>query len=140
MFDTSSDTTVEKKYLWKLGDLGLISERHKDYDDLGERVGPFGWISPEAMNKYLTEKAATGHDCKIDDKSDVFQLGELFWFIFMLNSPIGQIYNDDFECEAENADEFFEIIKTMLNHKKHKRISITEVENKLAKVQEGFGF
>ena len=140
MFDLSVEELKEKKYLWKIGDLGLISERHKDYDDLGERIGPFGWISPEAMNKYLTEKAKIDHDCIIDDKSDIFQLGELFWFIFQLNSPIGQIYNDDFFCEAENADDFFELVKSMLSHKKEKRISLDQVENKLTELQPGFEF
>jgi len=140
MFDLSGEELKEKKYLWKIGDLGLISERHKDYDDLGERIGPFGWISPEAMNKYLAEKANLGHDCKIDDKSDIFQLGELFWFIFQLNSPIGQIYNDDFFCEAENSDDFFKLVKSMLSHKKEKRISLKQVEKKLTELQSGFGY
>jgi serine/threonine protein kinase len=139
MFESTNEGDNAKKFTWKLGDLGLISERDKDYDDLGERIGPFGWISPEAMNKFLTERAKLHHDCKIDEKSDIFQLGELFWFIFMLNSPIGQIYSDDFNCDTDNADEFFETIKTMLSHQKAKRFTVREVENKLLELEPGFG-
>lgn len=38
------------------------------------------------MNKYLTEKYKLEFDCRIDDRSDVFQLGGLFWFIFNNNA------------------------------------------------------
>ena len=41
----------------KIGDLGLM--RFKDEDDLAidrnQRIGAFGWETPEAMNKFLTE-------------------------------------------------------------------------------------
>lgn len=113
-------------FSWKIGDLGLIGERDKDYDDFGERIGPFGWISPEAMNKYLTEKYIIGHDCIIDDKSDVFQLGELFWFVFNKNVPIGIISENDFIC---NNLDFYELILVMLNYSKKNRFSLGDVED-----------
>lgn len=83
LFSTEKDV-----FSWKIGDLGLIKYRDKDFDEVGERIGPFGWISPEAMNKVLTEKADIGLDCKIDESSDIYMLGELFWFVFMKNDSI----------------------------------------------------
>ena len=131
MFELWDDKYGDKKFYWKIGDLGLIAERGKDYDDLGERIGPFGWISPEAMNKYLTEKANLGFDCTIDEKSDIFQLGELFWFIFKLNSPIGQIYEDDLKLEGVNNRGLFKLIFSMMTHSKGKRLNLEQVEKEL---------
>jgi len=118
------DGDDKEKLIWKIGDLGLVASRDKDYDDLGEKIGPFGWLSPEAMNKYLTEKAGLGFDCVIDGKSDIFQLGKLFWFIFQGNVPIGQIEFDDFICQVEHKEILFELISQMLIYSKPKRIGV----------------
>lgn len=123
----------------KIGDLGLIAERDKDYDDIGERIGPFGWFSPEAMNKYFTEKTNLGFDCKIDDKSDIFQLGKLFWFIFQCNVPIGQILSEDFLCDDKNKDDVFELIKEMLQYSKNRRIELNELGNRLNEIAFAYG-
>ncbi|MDF7820180.1 protein kinase family protein [Runella sp. MFBS21] len=109
--------------IWKLGDLGLVAHRDKDYDDIGEKIGPIGWLSPEAMNKMLTEKLQMGFDCGIDDKSDIFQLGKLFWFIFQQNAPIGQILFDDFICQVTHKNDIFYLINEMLLYSKSKRAS-----------------
>jgi len=117
----------DDNFTWKIGDLGLSQWRGKDNDAIGERIGPYGWVSPEAMNKFLTEKYNLGLDCSIDSKSDIYQLGQLFWFIFQLNAPIGQIYNDDFDKEIIQKDIFFEIIKEMLCYSKVNRWSLETV-------------
>lgn len=109
------------KVTWKLGDLGLIAHRDKDYDDVGEKIGPIGWLSPEAMNKLLTEKVNLGFDCSIDEKSDIFQLGKLFWFIFQRNVPIGQIKFSDFICKMKYKQDMYELINDMLIYSKEMR-------------------
>lgn len=114
-------TDLKSNAIWKIGDLGLIKHRDKDYDDLGEKIGPFGWLSPEAGNKFLTEVANLGFDCEIDDKSDVFQLGKLFWFIFQGNIPIGQLKEDDFICKVMHHSYIFSLIESMLTYSKSKR-------------------
>ncbi|MBO0933292.1 protein kinase domain-containing protein [Fibrella aquatilis] len=111
----------KEKAVWKLGDLGLVAHRDKDYDDIGERIGPIGWLSPEAMNKMLTQKTNTNFDCSIDEKSDIFQLGKLFWFIFQLNAPIGQVSFDDFICKAVHKKDIFCLIAEMLSYSKENR-------------------
>jgi serine/threonine protein kinase len=108
-------------FSWKIGDLGLIAHRDKDYDKIGEKIGPIGWLSPEAMNKYLTEEYNVGKDCKIDESSDIFQLGKLFWFIFQYNAPIGQIKKEDFTYEMPNKDYIFDLIQRMLQYPKDRR-------------------
>jgi len=129
-------TDEETTFRWKIGDLGLIAERDKDYDDLGEKIGPFGWVSPEAMNKYLTEKYNLEFDCRIDDRSDVFQLGGLFWFIFNNNAPIGIIVNEDFNYGNKDL---FDIIYIMLTYKKNTRFNLSDVEEFLMPICQKYG-
>lgn len=128
----------KEKAIWKIGDLGLMAHRDKDYDDLGEKIGPFGWLSPEAMNKYLTERAGLGFDCKIDDKSDVFQLGKLFWFIFQSNVPIGQLHFEDFISEVEHKEIIFELIREMLQYSKPKRIDMNGLDPFVVDLKKAF--
>lgn len=118
------DPIAKTKVTWKIGDLGLASHREKDYDDIGERIGPFGWLSPEACNKFLTERAEIGFDCIIDDQSDIFQLGKLFWFIFQGNIPIGQLRIEDFLPEISHKAIIFSIIEEMLSYSKNRRIKM----------------
>ena len=107
---------------WKIGDLGLVGGRGLDYEIIEKNsfIGPRGWISPEVMNKYLTEDKnfKIKFDCDIDRQSDIFQLGKLFWYIFQHNAPIGTVKLKDFDNEFS---EVFPILKTMLNHSKQKR-------------------
>lgn len=109
---------------WKIGDLGLVSERDKvdAIDNIGEFIGPRGWLSPEAMNKYLCEGKGFlyNHNCKIDHQSDIFQLGKVFWYIFQYNAPIGSVKEKDFLIKSPTV---YSIIKRMLSHSKAKRFA-----------------
>lgn len=102
---------------WKIGDLGLISERGKEneIDETAEQIGPRGWMSPESMNKYLCEGKGFNypHNCLIDHQSDIFQLGKVFWYIFQHNAPIGTVKERDFLLKNTRI---YSVIKTMLNH------------------------
>ncbi len=128
VFYTSEDN---EKFTWKIGDLGLVAHRERDCDEINEKIGPIGWLSPEAMNKYLTESSNLGLDCKIDECSDVFQLGKLFWFIFNCNVPIGQIALMDFRFEAPEKSFIFDLIFKMLHYSKTRRLQINEIEEYL---------
>jgi len=106
---------------WKIGDLGLIQNRQvESIDKVAEFVGPKGWMSPEAMNKFLCEGKGFSfkHSCTIDHQSDIFQLGKVFWYIFQYNVPIGSVKESDFLIKNNML---FSIIKTMLNHSKKRR-------------------
>lgn len=119
--DIKPDNILFVKKTWKIGDLGLIENRNSEFKikELGEKIGPVGWLSPEATNKYLNEGDGKlnkfGFDCQIDEYSDVFQLGKLFWYIFQGNIPLGQIEREDFKL-ADN--EIYDIIFEMLKHSK----------------------
>lgn len=113
---------------WKIADLGLIDFRQRDtkIDRKNEKIGPYGWLSPESTNKVYTEGLEQyNYDCNIDNKSDVFQLGKLFWFVFKGNIPVGQIQNSDF---IVGVDEIFNVIFSMLQYCKTRRFSVPEVE------------
>lgn len=127
-FSKSSGLDQNDSFTWKIGDLGLARHRDKDYDDLGEKIGPLGWLSPEAMNKFLTEKSGMGLDCVIDKASDIFQLGKLFWFIFKLNVPIGQLQLRDFKSNIPHENFLFDIITEMLQYAKDRRCERAKLE------------
>ncbi len=112
---------------WKIGDLGLIAKRNEDFDDQCEMIGPTGWLSPEVMNKVYTENQDIEYqfDCKIDEKSDIFQLGKLFWFIFQGNVPIGQIRHSDFQ---PNRNDIFKMIEKMLQYSKSRRFKMARIQ------------
>lgn len=118
---------------WKIGDLGLVAHRDRNTDDINEFIGPKGWLSPEAMNKYLAEgRCDKMIDCKIDHQSDIFQIGKVFWYILQGNAPIGCIIRDDF---LENDDSIYVLIRTMLNYSKKRRIKdISEVVKELKRI------
>jgi serine/threonine protein kinase len=130
--------TGEGTYIWKLGDLGLVDSGKRDYDNIRERIGPFGWASPEVMNKFLTEGLNFSFDCQIDAMSDVFQLGKLFWFIFQCNVPIGQIEERDFICENREKSRIFNMIKRMVQYAKNRRISDAELAGEIAVLASSF--
>ena len=111
---------------WKVGDLGLIQMRNKtSLDRKGELIGPRGWLSPEAMNKYLSEKVeGKNFDCNIDHQSDLFQLAKVFWYILQGNAPIGCIKESDF---LPQNGALYSLIRQMLNHSKKRRPASVDI-------------
>lgn len=118
---------------WKLSDLGLVHNglREGTLDGVGERIGPYGWLSPEAMNKFLTEKTQLKFDCKIDNCSDIFQLGKVFWFVFQGNVPIGQLQLEDFRLDFSEKKFLFNTLKSMLEYSKSRRLLMSDLETDL---------
>ena len=94
--DIKPDNILFINGTWKISDLGLIGFREDDFKakEIGMKIGPANWMSPEAFNKMYNEGDGYlntyGFDCNLDEKSDIFQLGKLFWFIFQGNVPDGQ--------------------------------------------------
>ena len=130
--DLKPDNILMFDNVWQIGDLGLVAFRDEDelYDKKNEFIGPKGWLSPEAMNKYLSyDDSMYKFDCKIDHQSDIFQLGKIFWYILQGNVPIGGISRSDF---FDRREEVYSLLKYMLNHSKKKRpLTIDYVINDL---------
>ncbi len=126
--DIKPDNFLFVGSVWKVGDLGLIRYRNEDssIDSANDFIGPRGWHSPETMNKFLTfqKNVEFKFDCDIDGFSDVFQLGNLFWFIFQGNVPVGKVQRKDFFLKY---DDIYGLLMWMLNHSKSKRPSIDVV-------------
>lgn len=114
----------------KIGDLGLVQFQDKDasMDRDNEKIGPAGWLSPEATNKMLTHKKNMGniYDCTITNKSDIFQLGKLFWYIFQGNIPTGQIIPADMKF---NDGDIYNIIFSMIQYDQLRRPTIPELHH-----------
>lgn len=119
--DIKPDNILFINGTWKISDLGLIGHRDDDFKakEIGMKIGPANWMSPEAFNKMYNEgpdcKNIHGFDCNLDNQSDIFQLGKLFWFIFQGNVPDGQLIRNDFKIED---DQVFEVLLNMLSHSK----------------------
>jgi serine/threonine protein kinase len=132
----------------KIGDLGLMRFKNEDYLPLdnNQRLGAFGWESPEAMNKFLAGKAQNPEftfDCRIDESSDIFQLGKLFWYILQGNLPIGFLDQEDFKIEDS---ELFDLLISLLQHSKNsglktsrRPISIASVETLMQPIVKKYG-
>lgn len=126
---------------WKFGDLGLISYRneHPDPDGFDEKIGPIGFLSPEATNKAFGNRKCLGFDfdCVIDEYSDVYQLGQLFWFILQNEVPTGLISLSDFKCAHTGI--FNNVIYKMLQYPKNRRPSINDLEGAFQPILQEFG-
>lgn len=122
---------------WMISDLGLAEHRdlNQTFDGDAEWIGPRGWMSPESMNKFLTESKPWNklHNCKINHQSDIYQIGKVLWYILQGNSPEGGVRRSDFLWKNEPL---YQIIRTMLNNSKERRTkSIEEVIFGLKKIQ-----
>ncbi|WJS93390.1 protein kinase family protein [Flavobacterium johnsoniae] len=126
--DIKHDNILIVNNEFKIADLGLVQFREKDsdIDSANEKIGPIGWLSPEATNKMLTKNKKIGniYDCDINYKSDIFQLGKLFWYIFQGNLPLGQLILND---KKSGESDIFEIIFLMLQYDKQRRPEIDQI-------------
>lgn len=121
---------------FKIGDLGLVKFQNRDFqiDRPNEKIGPVGWLSPEATNKMLSDnKCYFAYDCEIDSKSDIFQLGKLFWYIFQGNLPVGQLQSADNNFEDE---EIFDVIFSMLQYNKERRPTIPLINARIEPIRQ----
>lgn len=119
---------------WKIGDLGLVAKRNipNEIDEEQEYIGPKGWTSPEVMNKVLTKEQNTKFDRIIDDKSDIFQLGLVLWYVMQGNAPIGCIMENDF---LEKDHSLYILIRTMVSYPKGLRPqSFTQIVSRLKEI------
>ena len=114
----------------KVGDLGLVGYRDDDQslDTIREKIGPSGWLSPEAVNKMLCEGTnyQNIHCCSIKEYSDIFQLAKLIWYIFEGTAPIGQVNLNDFRLQNEDI---FKLLTRMLQFSKDNRPALDYVIN-----------
>ena len=133
--DIKPDNFFYVNDIMKVGDLGLIGYRNDDeiLDRENELIGPRGWLSPEATNKFMTfnKDIDFEFDCKMDFRSDIFQLGKLFWFIFQYNIPIGRVKRNDFKIKD---DQIYSTIAWMLNHDKKRRPHLLDIINSFSPI------
>lgn len=118
------------------GDLGLVAFREEDssLDEFDEKIGPIGYLSPEATNKCLglRGKASFTFDCAIDATSDVFQLGQVFWLVVQDEVPTGHLVPEDLKYGV--GDLLENVIRPMLQYGKQRRASVLDVEAALQPV------
>lgn len=133
--DIKPDNFFYVNDIMKVGDLGLINYRNDDeiLDRENELIGPRGWLSPEATNKFMTfnKDIDFEFDCRMDFRSDIFQLGKLFWFIFQYNIPVGRVKRNDFKIKD---DQIYSIIAWMLNHDKKRRPHLLDIVNSFSPI------
>lgn len=125
---------------WKIGDLGLISKRDEDsdLDKKDRKIGPWGFLSPEAINYYhaLAFSPRYSNIRIIDTKSDLFQLGLLFWFILQGDVPAGHVSTKDLRLNSKRMSHAIagSIIKPMLKFNKQKRPPYDDLKRRFKSV------
>lgn len=110
---------------WKIADLGLVDSRDRDLaavDGERERIGPRGWLSPEAINKWL----GLIDPPTIDDRSDVFQLAKVMGFVLQGEIFAGQVAEADFQPPDDSAS-LFSIMSPAFQYCRGRRCSIGQM-------------
>jgi len=127
--DIKPDNIFRVSGEWKFGDLGFAEFREDDFkfDGPNEKIGPAGLMSPEATNKLLANRRHPlfASDLTIDEKSDIYQLGNVFWFIMQGDIPAGQLTPDDCRGGCDNL--YNAVLCPMLQNAKARRPSITDL-------------
>ena len=101
-----------------------------------EFIGPRGWTSPETMNKYLVDENNKQFDRFIDEKSDMFQLGMVFWYVLQGNATIGCIMESDFIMKNH---QLYVLIRQMISHPKGLRpYSFKVIIDKLNQIADNY--
>jgi serine/threonine protein kinase len=117
---------------WKIGDLGLVQHREDDIANEGrEQIGPVRWMSPEAFNKAHCIRRSDNAfiDETTDDRSDVYQIGKVCWYVIQGDIPNGCLKSADLEVGDSNL--FGSFLKPMLVYRRSDRPTLMEVENRL---------
>lgn len=121
-------------------DLGLINFRAQDsdIDEFDEKVGPIGYLSPEATNKHLAirDRVSFSFDCWIDEKSDLFQLGQVFWLVLQDEVPVGHLANEDLKIIC--GEILDNVVRPMLQYGKIRRASLSSIEQALSPIMKEF--
>jgi len=111
--DIKPENILVKGETWLLSDFGLC-EVFGSGDDLtsaDEVIGPRYWMSPEAINK------AVGNTDAISKRSDVFQLGSVFWFVATGRHPSGNVTETDWT----GPKNLFPVLVNALSHNQAQR-------------------
>lgn len=105
--------------------MGLIDDRNREYtlDDYREKIGPMGFLSPEAINKTFGDwsRMPQKEQREICEKSDIYQLGMLAFFVLQGEVPVGCIARSDFVEQSGHQEDFLSIIRNMLQFRKSRR-------------------
>ena len=120
---------------WKIGDLGLVGFRDDDSEaESREKIGPPRWMSPEAFNKAfcIIRPNNAFIDCKLDERSDVYQLGKVCWHIIQGDIPNGCLKSKDLAVGDETI--FGALLKPMLRYQRAERPTLSEVETRLVPI------
>jgi hypothetical protein len=91
-------------------------------------------MSPEAFNKaHCIQRAENGFiDRRLDERSDVYQLGKLCWHIIQGDIPNGCLKSKDLVEGGQSL--FGSLLKPMLRYQRCERPLLSEVEANLVPV------
>lgn len=124
----------------KIGDLGLVCFRNEDMttvDGRNERIGPIAFMTPEAINK----KHSIRRDMtwNVGEKSDIYQVVTLLWFILQSDIPNGIIKGSDFNERPEVSEALYgNVFKPALLYDEERRPNIAHICNSFEKVMKRY--
>lgn len=115
----------------KVGDLGLMEGADLDYslDSTKEKIGPTGFLSPEAVNKAFGDhvRMPSAEGRTISNESDIFQLGLMFFHIMQGEIPVGRLSDEDFVSAEPRNRWSGELFNPMLQFRKQNRPTLETV-------------
>ncbi|HPA13837.1 MAG TPA: protein kinase, partial [Desulfobacterales bacterium] len=112
--DIKPENILIKGETWFLSDLGLckfFNHEQQDITEEQEAIGPRYWMSPEAVNRVV------GNKDEITQRSDVYQLCSIFWFVVTGRHPSGVVKKSDWS----GPQNIFEPIFQSLSHNPDQR-------------------
>ena len=127
---------------WKVGDLGLIQFREDDstIDLARERIGPIKWMTPEAFNKqyWIDRNDNQFVDRNFCERSDIYLLGKLFWYIIQGDIPNGVLKGTD--LVVADSDIYGGLLKPMLNYRRSDRPTASVIMQRLLPLRRRYAF
>lgn len=113
---------------WKVADLGLAAFRERDAETLDyekELIGPRGFCSPEALNKWLAKDRYV-----IDEKSDVFQVAKVIGYVLQQELFTGHIEQVDIKGfkDSSETEALHDILSKALQYAKSRRTDMNTLQ------------
>lgn len=112
----------------KVCDLGLVSLRGEDtnaIDGLKEKIGPRGFLTPEAINKMMGFNK--NNSLTIDDKSDVYQLAKVLGVVLQGEIFSGVLASEDLE-QTDPTGNLYKVLEKALQYSQGRRYNIQELK------------
>lgn len=88
-----------------------------------------GFMSPEALNKAFGDRRRMPDPklCEICEKSDIYQLGMIYFYILQGEIPVGCLDSSDFDTPWNSDEVLRDVVTSMLQFRKVRRPTLDKL-------------